>query len=787
MKRLVVFLLVLALVGCSSKEERRDSLIAKAQQLEQADKCGEAKVEARNALKLDPNAAGAYLVLGKCAMKEQNWRNAFGSFNRALELEPDNLDAMENMARLYLMANEVQKAKELVDQLLAKNPSSINYRIVKAGVYMREKQLAPAMQVLREVLAEAPQNEEAVVGLATAYIENGELEEAKALVTNALQHNAKSAIFVNYMVNIAILQRDFDTAITYLQQLRALQPDNEKITLRIADMYLVTKRTDEAVKYLEDELKAAPGKAELRSRLAELMYNAGKNEEGVAIIDQAPSMTPLLYMTKATGLIRQKKTEEAVAALKTVSEDANAGVDALAAKQRLAEIYTLSNKSDEAMKELNEIIQRNPGDNKAMALRGRIQYLRGNYNEAVNDLRVVIRDNPKDSASALALAESQRLMGNPKLGEDTLRASISANPSYAPAYLVLANLLRSQNNIAGALDVLKNGAESAQVPDLHFAYVDGLVSQKQYRDAQNYLTKLIESKPDLAVPGYIRLAAMNAEQRKFREARDYYAKALEINPDLYQAAEGYVLMEVAAGRTQQVLKWAQDRAKVRPEDPNSTALLAEVYNESKNYNAAIGAFKDASKLAPQWDRPYVRIIQIYNAELKKPEEAVAFLRGSIEANPDVATPAVILASYYESIKDYASAEELYRGILAKHPDAVAVNNNLAYTITLHNVTPARLEEALGMALKAAEAGTPETLDTLGWVYYKLNKLPEALENLNKAYEAGGDKSPVISYHLALVHNAVGNKEEARKILTELLEKFPNFNERAEAEALLKQL
>lgn len=787
MKRFVVFLLMLAVMGCSSKEDRRDSLIASAQKLEQADKCPEAKVEARNAIKLDPNAAGAYLVLGKCAMKEQNWRNAFSSFSRVLELEPENLEAMESMGRLYLMANEVEKAKELADKLLASDPSSVNYRVIRAGVAMRDKQLAQAITILKEVLAEKAFHEEAVVGLATAYMENGQLDEAKTLITDAIAHNDKSAIFANYMVNIAILQRDYDTAVVYLQKLREFQPDNENIVLRIADMYLVTDKGDQAVSFLEGELATSPDKSALRSRLAELMYNAGKNEEGIAVIDKAPNMVPALHITKATGLMRLNRPDDAIAELKKVSEDTNAGPEALNAKQRLAEIYVLRNNSDESLKELNEIIQRNPGDNKAMALRGRIHYLRGNYTDAVADLRVVIRDNPKDGASALALAESQRLLGNAKLGEDTLRASIAANPNYAPAYLVLAGIQRSQGNNSGALETLRSGAATTGLADLHFAYIDSLVAGKRYADAQNYLVALMDEKKELSIPGYIRLAAMNAEQRNFTQARDFYGKALEMNPDYYQAAEGFVLMEVAAKRTPQALAWIKKRSSERPEDPNSMALLAEVYNENKQYEEAIEAFKNASKLAPPWEQPYVRIMQIYNAQLKKPELAIEYLNASWAANPEVFAPAVILASYYESIKNYEDAEKLYRSVLAKNSEIIAVNNNLAYIMTLNNSTPERMSEALQMALKAATANTPETLDTLGWVYYKQNKLPEALENLNKAYEAGGSKSPIISYHLALVHNAMGNKEEAKKILGELLEKFEQFDERANAEALFNQL
>lgn len=787
MKRLVVLLMILALAtACSSKEERRDALIANAKKLEEAGKCPEAKIEARNAIKLDPNSAEAYLALARCDLKEQNWQGAFGAYNRAHELAPQNLEAIENLARLYLMANDMAKSKELLATLLAADSKSVSYRIIHSGVALREKQLNQAIQILKEVLVDSPYNEEAIIGLATAYLENGQPEEAEALISEAIA-NKESALLVNYMVNIAILQRDYDEATRQLEKLRTFQPENENIILRMVDMYLVTGKAEEAEKLLETELQANPTKAGLRLRLSELMYNAGKNSEGIAVIDQAPTMTPQLQITKATGLMRINKIDEAIAELQNVSTNVNAGLEVLNAKQRLAEIYVLRNRSDEAFKELNEIIQRNATDIKALALRGRLHYLRGQYSDAVADLRVVIRDAPKDSASALALAESERMLGNHRLAEETLRNAISANPDYAPAYIVLASLQRSQGNEKAALDTLRNGAAGSNIPELHFAYVDTLVSLKRYSDAQSYLSKLVSDNKDFALPGTMRLAALNAEQRKFRDARDYYAKALEINPDYSQAAEGYVLMEVGAKRSPQAQAWAENRAKSRPEDPSTMALLAEVYNENKNYDAALRYFKDASRLAPQWDQPYVRIMQIYNAQLKQPEEAVKFLQDSWETNPEVFTPAMILASFHESRKEYEKAETLYRSVMEKNADLVAVNNNLAYIMTLHNPTPERLAEALGMADKAATSNTPETLDTLGWVNYKLGKLPVALESLNKAYERSNGASPAINYHLAVIQNAMGNKEEAKKLLTEMLEKFKNFDEKVEAEALLQLL
>ncbi len=786
MKRFfIILLLSLAVLGCSSKEERRDSLIANAEKLAAQDKCAEARIEARNAIKLDPNAAGAYLVLGRCEMKEQNWRGAFGSFNRVLELEPDNLVAMESMSRLYLMANDLENAKKLSEKLLAVDPASINYKIIRAGVALREKHIMAAEKLLLEVLAAEAYNEEATIGLATAYMENGQLDKAEALMLDALKHRQDSLVFLNYLANISMRGKKFAEAATYLEAMRALQPDNDAVTMRLADMYMLTERQNDAMALLKDVLAKTPGKDSIRTRLAEIFYGAGDVESGLAVLDQAPKMTAPIRFSKASGLMRLNRSDEAIAELQSISNAPEAGPTGLAAKQRLAEIYVLQNKTDAALAELNEVVKRNPNDNKALALRGRIFYLRGSYTEAVADLRIVLRDNPKDASSALALAESQRSLGTPKLAEETLKASIAESPSYMPSYLLLSALQRVGGNNSAALETIKSGAEKTDSPELHFAYVDQLVMSQDYKTARAYLDKLA-AREDLFLQATMRKAALAAEQKQYREARDFYAAVLAKNPDYGQAAEGYVLMEVAAGRNSQALAWAKKRADERPEDPSAMALLGEVNRENKKIPQAIQNFKDASILAPRWEQPYIRIIQLYRQQ-NKADEAVSYLRAAWENNPDNYTPAVILSSYYESIKEFAKAEEIYRQVLARTADLRAVENNLAYIITQHNATPERLNEALQLALNAAATGSPQALDTLGWVYYKQNKLPEALESINKAYQAGGDKSPAISYHLAVVHHAMGNAAEAKNILQELLNSKKDFDEKQDAEKLLKQL
>jgi tetratricopeptide (TPR) repeat protein len=86
---------------------------------------------------------------------------------------------------------------------------------------------------------------------------------------------------------------------------------------------------------------------------------------------------------------------------------------------------------------------------------------------------------------------------------------------------------------------------------------------------------------------------------------------------------------------------------------------------------------------------------------------------------------------YERMKKIDLAETEFRKILEVNPDNAPALNYLGYMLADRNV---KLPEALTLVTKALdiEPNSGAYLDSLGWVYFKLNRLPEAEENLRQA-------------------------------------------------------
>jgi Flp pilus assembly protein TadD len=113
---------------------------------------------------------------------------------------------------------------------------------------------------------------------------------------------------------------------------------------------------------------------------------------------------------------------------------------------------------------------------------------------------------------------------------------------------------------------------------------------------------------------------------------------------------------------------------------------------------------------------------------------------------------------YERTDRWDLAEADFRRALELNPDQPAVLNYLGYSLVEQRKN---LDEALAMIEKAAAARPDDGFiaDSLGWVFYRLGRYPEAVEPMERAVQLE-PLDPVINDHLGDVYWAVGRKREA---------------------------
>src|SRR5205807_195989 len=125
-----------------------------------------------------------------------------------------------------------------------------------------------------------------------------------------------------------------------------------------------------------------------------------------------------------------------------------------------------------------------------------------------------------------------------------------------------------------------------------------------------------------------------------------------------------------------------------------------------------------------------------------------------------------LGAAFDKQKKFADAEAAFRQLLARDPENAAALNYLGYMLAERGE---RLDESVTFVKKALQL-EPENgsfLDSLGWAYYKSDKLELAEENLKRAADQLATNS-VIQDHYGDVLFKRGRIDEAISAWTRAL-------------------
>ena len=227
----------------------------------------------------------------------------------------------------------------------------------------------------------------------------------------------------------------------------------------------------------------------------------------------------------------------------------------------------------------------------------------------------------------------------------------------------------------------------------------------------------------------IQLIALLREEGKRQEAIAA-ARAARVrypNQEQLQRLEAAALAD--AGQIEEAVAILRRRLNNSPTDYEEYLYIANTYLQAGRGKEAVEAALKAVELAPA-ERP----------------ELVSQAR-------------VLLSSAQDRAGDFKGSEASLRAVLKAEPNNATALNNLGYFLVERNE---RLDEALELIQRAvrAEPFNSSFLDSLGWVYFKLNRLQEAERYLSEAARRNAS-SATVQEHLGDVYQRLGRKNESR--------------------------
>lgn len=792
---------------------------------------------------LQASLAVAYSATGNTA-------KALDMANAAVGTDADNLRAQLIRVRLIGAASGAAAGLAAVEAMLAKSPQSTDGWQVKGDLLGLQGKADEAMQAYRKAIALDKAHVLAHVGAFHLLLAKKDLDGAKAEV-DALRGVRGAAGQVQLLTVLLALQRnDLDAAHDgiqallktasedvrvlhlagvvafrrgalleaeeYLGKALLISPDFEKARLLLAQTHLRAGDAGRALNVLQVLIGENSSNVTAFSIAAEAYLQAGDAQRAEAAFGKIARLDPNDVMSRAALAlvdIGKGRVEQGVAALKALSaaEEASPVPD-------LALLSTFMQRKDweQALKSIDTLQRKMPGNANPSNLRGRIELVLGDRAKATQAFEAALKIDPAYYPAAASLAALDMEAKKPEAAKARFEGVLAVNPKSLAANMALIGLrdqagadkeelvadleklikqmpgeprprlalieLRlRQHQVKAALAAATEAA--AAMPDnpavlRHLAAAQAMSGN--YNQAVSAYNKLIELQPKAPEPLML-LARVYAARGDRAASKQAMERALRLKPGYQPAQRALIANEIAAGNYAEAHRLADAMKTVYPNDPLVFSLIGDISAVQRDWPGAAQNYRAALKLLPEVDVA-IKLHRVLIGAGKQ-QEAGQFESDWLAAHPKDLKFLVYSADATLLQRDYDRARDRYLSVLQLQPDNGNAANNVAWLLN-RSKDPRALEYA-EKATKLAPAN-PDYMDTLAQVLATAGRFDKAIEVQKKAVELAPDHV-VYRLHLAQAYANAGQKAQAREQLQRLVSLGDSFPQQAEVKKLMEAL
>jgi len=314
----------------------------------------------------DPKDVESWVTLGTLYDVSGDAANSEKALQTALQLEPNNEDALTKMAEMYSDKGDNAKATQLLRQLVDKNPSEHAYREL-ARQLMQVNDYKGAADALKHALEFSPDDDRLQSGLADALLESNQFDQALPIYQQLAQDNPREAMFPLRIAMVYRLKHDLPKAQDYLARAKKLaQPDDIDVRMEEVSLDEAQGKTQDAITALQGILDdtarktyAPPEQQEREGWLLHLVDLQRKLQQydqametvnKVAALDNDPKSKAVI-VTRASILADQGKVDDAVTEVRKLLKSDHSD---RAIYLQIAEIYEGAKRWNDMGKALNE-------------------------------------------------------------------------------------------------------------------------------------------------------------------------------------------------------------------------------------------------------------------------------------------------------------------------------------------------------------------------------------------------------------------------------------------------
>jgi tetratricopeptide (TPR) repeat protein len=584
-----------------------------------------------------------------------------------------------------------------------------HYHAQEYQVSSRAEDANQAIDFLKKAFALDPSSQQIGDELAEIYYQSQRIRdavnEAQSILAkdpdNLSAHRLLARIYVRTLGDLSNASGQRDTLVHATEQYREilrLDPADADAPLWLSRLYRLQNQPDKAEAVLRDLLSREPANEGAVEQLTQLLLDEGKSQEGIGLLQDVlqRQATPRLWELLGDAYNQIHDLPNAEMAYRKASESQPDNIHHL---KVLAQTLLLEEKFSEALAQYQKLTQMDADDP-------------DNY---------------------LRLAEIYRHTKQLDKAEQSIRLAKAGAPNSLEVTYTEASIYEEEGRFDEAIRVLSEA-------------VTAVKSESEFTPSRRRTLAIL----------YQQLGQLYRENSNYSAAVNTFEEMIRLGPEEDRRARVMIMDTYRDARDMpKALETARKAVDAYPKERSILIAQALLYGENQQTDQAVSRLRNLLEGTATDFEIDLDIAQVYE-ESKRWADAEQSIHAAekIQTNPAGSEmTGFLLGAIYERQKKYDQAEEQFRKILDANPKNASTLNYYGYMLADRGV---RLDEASDLIKRALveEPGNPAYQDSLGWAYFKQDKLPEAEELLRLAVMRDSH-DPTILSHLGDLYAKMG--------------------------------
>ncbi len=403
-------------------------------------------------------------ALGAAYEQLKESKKSIAAYQRSVDMEPENLDAIRSLAQALLSDNQLDEAKKEFQQLVDADPEDVAALDRISEIQRRQGKYDEALATVRKARLKDPNSLEAGYNEGLLLDVLGRYDEAitvyekmTELTTHANgaytpEEKANRSIFLERLGSVYHEQNKTAEAVATYQKMIDLGGDFAKRGYQgEVDTYRDAKQFDEATAVCRRAVAANPEDRELKLMLASQLADTGKLDEGLSIANgllkgKTSDREVYLQISQIQSRLKHwKEAEEALAKAEPFAIKDEDKANLIFQRGSLAE---REKKYDQAEQYFHKVLEIDP--NSAITLNN-LGYMLADktsrYTDALKYIRKAVELEPMNGAYLDSLGWVYLKLGQYEFAEDNLRKAVERNSTDPTVHDHLGDLYEKTGRI----------------------------------------------------------------------------------------------------------------------------------------------------------------------------------------------------------------------------------------------------------------------------------------------------------------------------------------------------